>query len=397
MIMTPLRFATVISIGIFLMATSACARSDRERHSVSPRSFEAYRSEALERLEQHRAFQTEDRSAELAWNAPREWRPQGQPEKGILLVHGLGDSPWTFDDIGPQLAARGFLVRAVLLPGHGTRPEDLLDVKLRDWRRVVNEQTQALQNEAKQVYLGGFSLGGDLVLDYAYAHPEIAGLLLLSPAFKSDEPLAWLTPWISWAVPWLLKPEGRVTQNAVRYMIVPTNGFAQYYLSARKARGDLDRTPYDKPVLMVAAEHDDILDSSYLFETFRARFTNPASRLIWYGSLPAKGGNDSRVLVRTDFLPDLHISQFSHMGVVFSPDNPLYGIHGSLRICSNGEDKSAIAACEQGAPVWYAGWGYTEKGRIYARLTFNPYFDWQTQVMDEVLKAASTVAPSAAK
>ena len=101
------------------------------------------------------------------------------------------------------------------------------------------------------------------------------------------------------------------------------------------------------------------------------------------------------MLVRTDSLPDLHISQFSHMGVVFSPDDPLYGIHGSLRICSNGEDKSAIAACEQGAPVWYAGWGYTEAGKIYARLTFNPYFDWQMQVMDEVLKAASTVAPAA--
>ena len=99
---------------------------------------------------------------------------------------------------------------------------------------------------------------------------------------------------------------------------------------------------------MVAAEHDDILDSSYLLKTFLTRFTNPASRLIWYGSLPAKDRNDSRVFVRTDFLPKLHISQFSHMGVVFSPDNPLYGIHGRLRICSNGEDKAATTACGLG-------------------------------------------------
>ncbi len=42
-------------------------------------------------------------------------------------------------------------------------------------------------------------------------------------------------------------------------------------------------------------------------------------------------------------------------------------------------------------------WGYTEKGKIFVRLTFNPYFDRQTQVMGEVLKAASTVAASAAK
>ena len=204
--MTALRFATVIVIGIFLTATSVCGGSDRDRHETLPGSFEAYRQETIQRLEKRRDFQTADRKAELDWNAPREWRPEGQPQKGILLVHGLGDSPWTFHDIGQYLAAHGFLVRAVLLPGHGTRPEDLLHVKLRDWQRVVDEQTKALQKEVKEVYLGGFSLGGDLVLDYAYAHPEIAGLLLFSPAFKSDEPFAWVAPWISWAVPWLLKP-----------------------------------------------------------------------------------------------------------------------------------------------------------------------------------------------
>lgn len=270
-------------------------------------------------------------------------------------------------------------------------------MKLRAWRQVVSEQTQALQKQVKAVYLGGFSLGADLVLDYAYAHPNIAGLLLFSPAFKSDEPLAWLTPWISWAIPWLLKPEGRITQNAVRYMIVPTNAFAQYYLSARKARQDLNHAAYNKPVFMVAAQHDDILDSTYLLKTFLTRFPNPTSRLIWYGQLPAKDRNNSRILVRTDYLPKFHISRFSHMGVVFSPKDPLYGIHGSLRICANGEDKAATPACERGAPVWYAGWGYKHAGRVYARLTFNPYFDWQMRVMNAVLKTTSSTSPSPIK
>lgn len=396
--MTPFRFATVVLAAIFLLSTTACRGSDRDRCAMRSESFSAYRHRALERIEKRRAFQTKDRKAELDWNAPREWRPKGKPKKGILLVHGLGDSPYTFHDIGPYLAAHGFLVRAVLLPGHGTRPADLLHVKLRDWRRVVSEQTRALQRQVKEVYLGGFSVGADLVLDYAYAHPkDIAGLLLFSPAFKSDEPLAWVTPWISWAVPWLMKPEGRVGQNAVRYMIVPTNAFAQYYLSARKARDDLERAPYGKPVFMVAAQHDDILDSSYLLKTFRTRFTNPVSRLIWYGSLPAEDRNDPRILTRTDYLPKLHISRFSHMGVVFSPDDPLYGLHGRLRICSNGENRAATLACERGAPVWYAGWGYKHAGRIYARLTFNPYFNWQMQIMDKVLKTASTMASSGAK
>jgi hypothetical protein len=35
--------------------------------------------------------------------------------------------------------------------------------------------------------------------------------------------------------------------------------------------------------------------------------------------------------------------------------------------------------------VWYSDWGYREPGKMHARLTFNPYFNWQLGVIDEVL------------
>src|SRR5476649_67099 len=113
-----------------------------------------------------------DHAAELAWNAPREWRPTGVPKGGILLVHGLGDSPWSFHDVGAKLAEQGFLVRTVLLPGHGTQPADMLDVTLEQWQQVVREQAAILSREVPKVYLGGFSTGANLVLDYAYGHDE---------------------------------------------------------------------------------------------------------------------------------------------------------------------------------------------------------------------------------
>jgi esterase/lipase len=384
----PVRWAAIICGATLLMATAACAGIEPDGSAERQTSFETYRRDTVERLERHRAFQTPDKASELAWNAPREWRPQGRPRQGVLLVHGLGDSPWTFHDIGERLAALGFLVRTVLLPGHGTRPEDLLDVELQDWRRVVEEQTLMLRKDVEQVYLGGFSTGANLVVDYAHAHADIAGLLLFSPGFKSDEPYDWLTPYIGWARPWLLEPGGRPMQNAVRYLIVPTNGFALFYRSSLDARRALDRAPYDKPVLMVVAEHDSVLDTAYLAETFSIRFSHPASRLIWYGTPSDPMKNDPRVLVQTDRLPDLRISRFSHMGMMFSPDNPLYGREGRLRICANGLDEPAITACEQGAPVWFSDWGYQEEGKIHARLTFNPYFDWQTQVMEQVLNGS---------
>lgn len=372
------------------------SQSTQDQERAQAVSFETYQRDTLAAIELRRAFQGTDRAAELAWNGPMEWRPPGIPRAGVLLVHGLGDSPWTFHDIGAVLAAHGYLARTVLLPGHGTRPEDMLDVTLEDWRQVVAAQTRALQDEVPAVFLGGFSTGANLVVEHAYKNPDVDGLLLFSPAFKSDSSFDWLIPWVSWMRPWLVEPNGvQSMQNAVRYMMVPTNGFAQFYRSSRQARRAIQGAPFDKPVFMVVAEHDSVLDTAYLAETFSARFNSPASRLVWYGAAPRPAASDPRILVSPDRMPELRISQFSHMGVTFSPENPLYGSKGSLRVCANGQSAKDTAVCESGESVWLSEWGYREEGKIHARLTYNPRFDWQTGIMVDVLESLQNVSATA--
>jgi len=381
--------ASIVAGSSLLGSCSTMSRIDVDG-PVSPVRFADYLSETQKLLRERRNFQLADHDAELAWNSPQEWRPPSyssgsRPDKGILLVHGLGDSPWTFHDVAQQLAAQGFLVRTVLLPGHGTRPEDLLTVTAEQWQRVVQEQAQALQQDVEQVYLGGFSTGANLVLEYAYAHPEIAGLALFSPGFKSM-PFDWLAPLVARVRPWLITSDGSIPmQTPVRYMNVPANGFAQFYHTSVAARRLLRDRPYDNPVFMVVAQHDSVLDANYLLDVFQHRFTHPQSRLVWYGTRPDGLTDTQRVLIREDRLPEQHISQFSHMGLLFSPTNPLYGETGGLRICLNGQSASVMRACEQGAPVWYSDWGYREEGKVHARLTFNPYFDWQNSTMATVL------------
>lgn len=354
-------------------------------------SFADYRQQTIAWMQQNRTFQTDDHAAEIEWNAPREWRPDAAPTRGILLVHGLGDSPWSFNDVGQQLARQGFLVRTVLLPGHGSKPADMLDVTLGQWQQVVREQTQILQREVPTVYLGGFSTGANLVLDYAYEHPEIAGLVLFSPAFKPENTYAWLTQYIGWFRPWLAKPDDgvRPMQTPVRYLNVPTNGFAQFYRSALLAQKHLKQAPYDKPVFVAITQHDSVLDTAFVLDTFNTRFNHPDSRLIWYGDNPATAAKTPRVLVRNDFLPEYRIAQFSHMGLMFSPDDPLYGKDGNQRICWNGQETEAMRKCLDGEPVWYSDWGHREPGKVFARLTYNPYFEWQTGVMAGVLGTSS--------
>ncbi len=347
-------------------------------------SFGKYADDARRWVEKNRVFQSETHAIEVDWNSPQEWRPSGPISKGILLVHGLGDSPWSFVDIGKDLADRGYLVRTVLLPGHGTKPEDMIDVDLADWRRVVKEQVGLLRTEVPSVYLGGFSTGANLVLEYALDNDEaISGLLLFSPAFKSSMAMDWVTPWLAKVRTWVISPdEVGQQQTPVRYMNVPSNGFAQYYRSSIAVREKLADMTYRKPALLVAAENDSVVDVEFLRQIFTEKFPHPDSRMIWYGDLKDP---ESRVLVRPDRLESLRISEFSHMSVLFSPTNPQYGREGHQRICANGQEDESSKQCEAGADVWYSDWGYTEVGKIHARLTFNPYFEWQAEIMASVL------------
>ena len=78
-------------------------------------------------------------------NAPFELKPAaGFPagrdkpyRRGVLLTHGLTDSPYFMRHLAAFFAENGFRVMAVLLPGHGTQPGDMLEIAWREWNRAV--------------------------------------------------------------------------------------------------------------------------------------------------------------------------------------------------------------------------------------------------------------------
>lgn len=378
----------VVALMIVLLLVG-CQHQPHPQPPLGQASFAAYQLQTRDYVRAHRAFQTLDKSAELALNTPQEWRPAQRAHKGILLIHGLGDGPGSFSDIAPALAQQGFLVRTVLLAGHGTRPADLLSVSVEQWRQVVREQADILAKEVDTLWLGGFSTGGNLALEYAMAHHDrVQGLLLFSPAFKSSTAYDFLAPTVALFRDWL-RPPGTLfpQQIATRYLRVPTNAFAQFWRTSASAQRLLARQRWDKPVLIVLSAHDSVLNTRWILDHFARSFPHPASRLIWYGEPRPEVANDARVLVKTDFLPEARISQFSHMSVLFSPQNPLYGRNGSVRFCANGQPEEAAKRCLKGEEVWYSDWGLVEAGKIHARLTWNPWFDWQTTVMDKLVSA----------
>ena len=187
-----------------------CTKEKQETAPLGQTSFEQYQTETISWIENNRDFQTENREEEIFLNAPGEWfLSKDSPKKGIILVHGLGTSPWDFVDIAPVLAENGFLVRTVLLAGHSTKPADLIAITVDEWRQVISEQVAILSKEIVDVdiYLGGFSTGGNLVLEYAIEHPEIKGLLLFAPAIKLSTSFDFMAPFLSKFRKWFISPE----------------------------------------------------------------------------------------------------------------------------------------------------------------------------------------------
>lgn len=347
-------------------------------------TFEQYTKETREWLSENRVFIGKDKNRELAANMPTEYLPSQPNGEAVLLVHGLGDSPYSFKDVATHLSEQGYVVRTVLLPGHGSKVGDLKLPTLQDWQGVVDHHTQLLKKEFGTVWLGGYSTGANLVTSQAMKDPDIEGLLLFSPAFKPNSEAVKYAEIASYFMTWADQdPE----DSYLRYNSLPMNGAAVYYQTSEMVRNDITGQTYDKPVFVMMSEGDSVIDTQYVRHTFTHVMTNPKNKLVWQGEADL---NEPRSISVSMKLNEQRISNGSHMGLLFSPDNPEYGVNGTERICSNGQGEEAEALCMKGEDVWYSSWGYQEAGKIHARLTYNPYFEQSMAALDNVMSSPST-------
>jgi len=138
---------------------------------------------------------------------PRDWNrtfelSRASPKAGILLLHGLSDSPYSLRSLGQRLHEAGGWVLGLRLPGHGTAPSGLTEVHWEDMAAAVRIALRHLKNAVgdRPIYIIGYSTGGALAVQYAlerlsHAHlPAVAGLVLISPAIGVT-PLAAFAVW----------------------------------------------------------------------------------------------------------------------------------------------------------------------------------------------------------
>ena len=367
------------------------------------RDFDDYVKQTRDRLERHKVYMDPRRKGtELAAATPFEIPPtngctlaeSSRPRRGIVLLHGLADMPLAMRDLAEAFSARCFLVRVMLLPGHGTRAGDLLAVNRGDWLAAARFGVKTLKEDTAAVFVGGFSLGGLLSIHALLEDAAVRGAFVFSPALALQG--TWLVRqgvWLRHLLKWL---DRDAPDDYARYEAMPVNATAEAYLLTRKLERSLQRRRIAVPVFMAFTADDPVIDVAAARGYFENRFSHPGNRLVVYRRDPREGTDpgDRRITYFNSFLPGQRIAGFSHLSLHIAPANSHYGPAGDYRSCGESSDESAeaVARCLAAPDPWRgevfgANRAVIPDGGPLARLTYNPRFAELLDRIDDFLVA----------
>lgn len=347
---------------------------------------------------------------EVALNAPYEVAPSkslcpnfdiNNPQRGIVLIHGIDATPFSMGDLANYFASRCFLVRTVLLPGYGTRVGNLSDISYFNWIKDAKFVIQTMKNDhVQKIYIGGHSLGGTLAAYLAIREQKnIKGLFLFAPILNWNMARV-STMLYSFFVPF-------------HYDSIPINDFAQYTAHslnadhqlaflASKLHEKLEKFGMKIPVFMVESTLDNEVSLEDNVQAFTKDMYNSKDRLYLYSSNNYEDLSnlqdyflDKRVIFLNSFHPELRILSQSHYSIIISPNNFHYGKHGDYRDCEYllksafGEEMSNYNNCMTNSNAYYGeiGGTLTKYYKSMRRIRYNPDFYDMTKKMDNFLKS----------
>ncbi len=209
---------------------------------------------------------------------------------GVLMLHGLTDSPYIMRDIAKIFYDNGYYVLALRYPYHGTYPGELLKLNWKDFSKTAKFGAKMVKKKIQDVnvgkfYMMGFSTGATTTLQYITYDmkqdnelPKPDGIFWLSPAMGVD-PIAkfGFLDIITSKIPgfskfaWLsIYPE----YDMAKYNSFPKNPGIQVYNLIKKSRRNLSKL--DKkakeelpPVYAYTSIQDATVDTTELFKVLR--------------------------------------------------------------------------------------------------------------------------------
>ncbi|MFE7274232.1 alpha/beta hydrolase [Streptomyces sp. NPDC057623] len=184
-------------------------------------------------------------------------------ETGVLLCHGFTSSPQSLRPWARSLAERGFTVSLPLLPGHGTRWEDMRLTGWQDWYAEVDRELRNLRDRCARVFVAGLAMGGALALRLAAKHGEgVAGVLVVNPANKVHGLAAYTLPLSRHfvrTVPGIVGDIARQDGVEIGYGRVPLHAAHSLRTFLRLVDGELPQVT--QPLLVVRSAQDHTVPS----------------------------------------------------------------------------------------------------------------------------------------
>ena len=257
------------------------------------------------------------------WNRTFELRQQAA-KAGIVLLHGLSDSPYSMRSIGQQLHDSGFQVVGLRIPGHGTAPSALLKVKWQDFTAATRLAARYVREKIgpdKPLYFAGYSNGAALAVDYTLrallAEGELSLpdlLILISPAMQVSPLAAYarIQRWIS-ELPGMEKlgwtdvvPEF----DPFKYNSFPVYAGEQIYHLTSRLASNLEKLNSDQrenfpPVLAFQSVVDATIPPRSIVDSLLDRTANTGAQLVLFDVNRAPGVSSLLVNTGADFLDSL--------------------------------------------------------------------------------------------
>ncbi len=401
-----------ILILLCIVILAGCAGGPREltiRHmptAVKPfdysknQSFDEYIAYHKKILKKHnllnRTEQELDNIAPFQMTSVNYEKCKNANRVGVLLIHGLTDTPYLMRDIAHSLIKQNpcTLARSIILPGHGTVPGDLLNVHHNEWIDATHYGINSFPKSAvKNLFIAAFSTGGATALSYAdNIHDKnsgfnLKGLILFSPAIRIKPVGGFLANWhkvVSWALPKTAWFDIMDDEDFAKYESFPKNAADQIHLLTKKISLD-KKQKIPAPLFVVISDDDDTIDSEKTKKFFNNR-ADKYSKMLVYKSGINNQQCINKVCVRRSNDIDKNILSFSHTAIPVAPANKHYGEKQNYKSCyhylekNNRQYKKCMSNDKNDYKLGEKSISKTEPIR---RLTYNPDFDYMAAAMNQ--------------
>ncbi len=221
----------------------------------------------------------------------RDIGPKDAPN-AVLFVHGFSGTGNNYNDLPDRVAAEGWRVRVMLLPGHGTSPFSFETTTAEELLSAVMQELQTLRGQHKKLVLMGHSMGGALATLAASQMP-LDGLMLAAPYYSVTFKWYYLLPAEKWArlfsplVRWIYSPPENqpVNRREVRTQIlsypwIPTKAFLTAMTLAERARKPETLQRIQCPTLLIHSLKDNVTAPSSAARAF-AEIPSAQKRAVW--------------------------------------------------------------------------------------------------------------------